>query len=164
MNLFSHSNESITIYAKNAYIEDGGSKYINMSSVTITSHPDVISLNEVSLLVPTSISQPGIFKKALFSLVYFQNDSDLLQQYSLKFGETIMTGTFTDYEMFLFSQTTVSIIVGRSSFTLENVDIYREETIPNPNQVFLSPVYIHENLLKICKFDYLSLLLSFFII
>ena len=62
MNFFSHSNQSITIYTKNAYIEDTRSKFINMSSVTITSHPDVLNLKKVSMIIPTSLSQPAIWK------------------------------------------------------------------------------------------------------
>ena len=76
---------------------------------------------------------------------------EVVQQYSSKFGEVISAGSFTDYELFLFFQQQVSILVARTSFTLENMDFYREETSPNPNQVFASLAYIQDRNLRFGK-------------
>ena len=52
-NFYSHSDAEITIYSKEAYLEDGKLFFINMTSVTITSHPDYLERGKKAVLVST---------------------------------------------------------------------------------------------------------------
>ena len=46
LNIHSHSNANIIIYVTDAYLEDANLIFINITSVTITTHPDFLALKD----------------------------------------------------------------------------------------------------------------------
>lgn len=81
LSIFSHSENSITIHTKDAYLEEETAKYFNMTSVKITSHPEVLAYDTRSILIPTYESQPGIMEKALFNLIASADEMTFVQDY-----------------------------------------------------------------------------------
>ena len=69
INFHSHVHRDIVIYTKDAYIEDELFHIINITSVTITSHPDYLEIGRRAILIPTSVPQPNTYNKTQFHLL-----------------------------------------------------------------------------------------------
>jgi len=113
-----------------------------MSSVTIKSHPDMLYTGRSSMVIPTNIAQPTIMKKAAFHLLNNTNSN---------LNTVISNGEFTAYEMSLLNLEKVTIFSLRTSFILDNIDLFREEFVPDNSQIFILPVFLQEKRIKICK-------------
>jgi len=135
----SHTDSDITIYTKDAYMEDGDFYFLNMSSVTILSHPEYSISGRRSILIPTKIPQIGLSGKSQFHLL---NDS------TIHYEDAIAAGNFTDIEIDFLRRDLVTIKVDRTSFYIESVEIYREETLPDSSQHFVMALYIQEKMIK----------------
>ena len=157
LNFFSNSNVNITIYVKNAYVEDDLLNFFNLSSVTITSYPEVIEKGRRSILIPTSIKQPSIINRTLYSLISINDETDLRHEYSSKISDIISSGNFTDSESNLLTLEKVSIMAVKTGFIFKNIDVYREEINPERNQIFLLPINLQNQNIKISKFFYFKI-------
>ena len=150
LNYFSHTDNDIIIYTKNSYIEDGYSKFLNLSSVSIMKHPE-LSSEEKPMLIPTSITQPSIMDKTLFHLLA-PNKNNFESKYEQIMDFQIMNGKFSEFEQNLLSLERVSVMIARTSFTIKNINIFREEKTPNHDHLFLLPIFLQEKLLSVSKF------------
>ena len=135
VNFHSHSNADIVIYTKDAYIEDGSAYYINISSITISSHPDYLAISKNAIIIPTSITQNAITNQARFHLL---KNTDLL------INETIAAGDFSDIENEIFITDEITIKLSRTSLSLQNLDFYREEDTVKSNLKFIVGLYLHD--------------------
>ena len=146
---FSHTDKDIIIYTKNSYIEDGYSKFLNLSSVSIMKHHE-LSSEERPMLIPTSINQPSVMDKTLFHLL-----APIKNNFESKFKQImdfqIMNGKFSEFEQNLLSIEKVTIMIARTSFTINNINIFREQKTPNHDQLFLLPIFLQEKSLNVSK-------------
>jgi len=60
INFHSHSSSAVIVYTKDVYIEDGIQLYMNFSSITFTSHPELLSANKRAELVLATFQQQDI--------------------------------------------------------------------------------------------------------
>jgi len=102
VHLLSHSNKSVTIYTKSAYLEEGLYKFVNMSEVVMTSHPDLLDFNRKTMIIPTNIGQVSKYEKSLFHLLSVNSDEDLKNEVLTKSDEVLSVGDFTEFEQNLF--------------------------------------------------------------
>ncbi|CAI2370626.1 unnamed protein product [Moneuplotes crassus] len=123
---FSHSNISVIIYTKDAYIEDGTNRYLNLTSVSIVAHPTYNYLTYQPILIPTAVPQPFISEKSLLHLI---NKVDASLEASII--TAFQNGDFSDYEESLFEDPKTTILPIMTSIIVKNIDIYREETEPD---------------------------------
>ncbi|CAI2362983.1 unnamed protein product [Moneuplotes crassus] len=123
---FSHSIAAITIFTKSAYLQDNTNYYINMTAVGILPHPQLVLLGQVPTLIPTAVKQHTTHKRALFHLL---NTTFVNLEMSTQMA--INNGDFGDYEEAILKQDKVTVLPLRTSFILQNINIYREETQPD---------------------------------
>ena len=142
LNFHSNSNVDIKIFTKSVYIQDDTMYFLNISSVSITSHLSVTKYGLRSFLIPTKISQYGIMGKSKFCL---------LKNVNLDLNKAIDAGNFTEFETELFLKDEISIMLLRTSLFMNKVNVFREEIVANYGQLFILAVYIQEKLVKIGK-------------
>ncbi|CAI2374798.1 unnamed protein product [Moneuplotes crassus] len=126
LSFYSNSDISVTIYTKDGYIEDDTNIYINMSSVQIVPHPDYNESILTPTLIPTS-TPIYFFEKTLFHL--------LTPVASIK--DLINLSDFDDYEKSLIMKEKTTILPIRTSFSIRDINIYREESDPDSFLTFL---------------------------
>ena len=73
----------------------------------------------------------------------------------LKTEQAIADGNFLEIEMNIFKKEKISILTDRTSLIIENIDVYREESLPESSQYFIIAVYLQDKLLKVGKLLYL---------
>ena len=130
----SHKDVDITIYTKDVYIQDKSFQIVNITHITITTHPDLAALGQKALIIPTEFEQTGVSKKARFHL---------LLNTSLPLGDAIANGNFTEDEESKAASNIYNIII-RSAITIHSVDLYREDIDYNNGVKFLLGVYLQE--------------------
>ncbi|CAI2373151.1 unnamed protein product [Moneuplotes crassus] len=145
---FSHSNISVIIYTKDAYIEDGTNRYLNLTSVSIVAHPAYDYLTYQPILIPTAVHQPFISEKPLFHLI---NKVDASLEGSIT--AAFHNGYFSDYEESLFEIPKTTILPIRTSIIVKNIDIYREEAEPDSLLKFIMLGYLQTKVMHIGKLE-----------
>ncbi|CAI2379095.1 unnamed protein product [Moneuplotes crassus] len=65
-----------------------------------------------------------------------------------------MKSDFTEYESTVLSSSAASIVVLRTSLTIEGVDFYREAEYISEDKIFISPVYLQEKTLNITNVNF----------
>lgn len=140
LNFISHNEVEVTLYLKDdVYMEDNTLLIVNMTKFTITTHPDLVSLNKRARLIPSKLAQPGVSQKARFHL---------LKVADLPYQDVLDAGNFTSTEL-LEATTEASIMVIRTGISFSNIDVYREEIDYNLNIVFTRGIYLQN---KTCSF------------
>jgi len=137
INNFSYKNMDITIYMTHAYVQDEVYKYINMSSITIKRHPDLEKLRLKSMLIPTTIVQPGIMDKTLFILLKNTEFQPI-------------ESNLSSIEQLRLDLSKVTIMALRTSIIIDSINIYREEINEGTSQ-FLLPILLQNKTIKISK-------------
>jgi hypothetical protein len=95
LNNLSNSNVQIMLYLKEerkVYIEDDTTFFINMTSISIASYSDASETPGKATLVPTTIEQIGIGKRALFHIL---QHTDLMLDNALTEGKLGATNEIT---------------------------------------------------------------------
>jgi hypothetical protein len=136
LNLLSYHDINITIYIKEGttiYIEDDTTYFLVIGSVIITSYSSTSSSPTRALLIPTIIPQHGICQKTAFHLL---SHTDLL------ISEKILMKNYSDAELGELRTDKVTFKIAETSFSLINVDVYREEIDYNKDSIFLFPIYL----------------------
>ena len=112
-----------------------------MSSITITSHPDIVMRGKKAIMIPTKINQNWASEKSRFHL---------LSHSELNTNGIFSVGNFTEAEQLMFESDKISIMLIRTSFILENIDIYREELEDDMLQ-FILPIHLQKKFIRIGK-------------
>ena len=142
INFFSHSETNISIYIKDVYFKDDITKFINISSVTIKSHPDYTDFDRRAVLSPTEVPQTVLFGKTLFHL---------LNTTEIKANEMISKGDFSDKENALFNTGKIAILLARTSLNMEGIDVYREGSMRDASRHFIFAVYLQTKIVRLGK-------------
>jgi len=66
----------------------------------------------------------------------------------LKISDAIAAGTFVDSEHDMFIRGKITFLVDRTSFSIEGIDVYREEPEPDSSQIFIAAVYLQNNTMR----------------
>ncbi|CAI2372838.1 unnamed protein product [Moneuplotes crassus] len=122
LTFYSHTNISVVIYTKDAYIKDDTNIYVNMTSVTVLPHPQWKSVLSPPMLIPTQVPQTELPSKTLFHL---------LRSTKLPIKTTISAGELSEYEVALLEIGKITILPIQTSFTMKDINIYREEKTPD---------------------------------
>jgi len=141
-NHVSHNDVNVTIYTKDVYIQDKTLNFVNMSSVMITSHPDLSEDNKQATIIATEFEQFGISQKARFHVLTNTN---------FLFNDIINSREFTESEKGVIASEKDNYIL-RTGITLENVNIYREEIDYNKEFVFIYALYLQTKTASFSKF------------
>lgn len=142
INFFSNSEASLTILTKSVYVENQMANFMNMTLVTVTTHPDLVRLHERALVVPTAISQPEFMEKSRFHLLNSQ-PTDISQ--------VIADGEYTDVELDLMNRDEYGIAVVRTGFTLSNIDFFQEEIEANLRYQMITVIRLDDKTLTVGK-------------
>jgi hypothetical protein len=145
LNQFSHQDLNVTIYLKGGtkvYIEDDTTYFINISKVTITSYSDNPLSLERALIVPTAIPQHGVSERAAFHLL---NHTDL------KVVDILSQNSYSDSLLAKLSVSKVTIKISETSFSLIDVDVYREEIDYNSESLFMFPIFLQNRDVVVSK-------------
>ena len=138
-----HSDSEVVIYTKDVYIEDGSMFFLNISSITITSHPDFTLMGRRALIIPTQINQISFFRKSPFHI---------LNQTYLENEGAIDSGDFPELASNVLDANKISILLYGTSFYLSDINIYREETIPDKSYYCIMAIQIQERMVKTGNF------------
>jgi hypothetical protein len=133
---YSYQEVNISIYLKEGktiYIEDDTTYFLSLGSITIKSYSNDSSYPGRALIIPTANSQNSINERAIFSLL-IHTDLPIDEKISLKNYSDDVLGKLKIKE--------VSLKISESSFSLINVDVYREEIDYNSDKYFMFPVYL----------------------
>ncbi|CAI2364411.1 unnamed protein product [Moneuplotes crassus] len=126
----SHTNRSLTIYTKEAYLEIDTFRIMNMTLVKIENHPDYKLIGKNPPIIITKDVQEGISKKSRLHL---------LNNTNLDPTSVINTGSYTDLEQSYFTRPGSGFIISRTNFHISNIDIYSLDKCKN-----ILPIYLQE--------------------
>ena len=141
LTFLSHQPVNITLNLKDTYIEDRSLFILNITEITIQSHPDILEKGQRALIIPTEFPQVGISKKARFHV---------LQSTQLPVLGIISLGTFTPTEQMKIGGQ-ISNVVARSGIKFENIDFYREEIDYNKDIIFMLGVFLQDKTASFSK-------------
>ena len=144
-NHVSHNDVNVTIYTKDVYIQDKTLNFVNMSSVMITSHPDLSEDNKQATIIATEFEQFGVGQKARFHVL---TNTDFLT------NDIIYSQDFTDYEKESITSEKDNYFL-RTGMVLDNLNIYREEIDYNKKIIFINAIYLQEKTAVLSMFHYL---------
>jgi hypothetical protein len=146
LNQYSYLDISITVKLKESetiYIEDDTTYFLNLGSVTIMSYSDSSSSPEKALIIPTTISQLGISERAAFHLLNHTN---------LPIDTKISMKNYSSSALGKLSQTEVTFKISETSFSMINVNVYREEIDYNSDKYVMYPIYLQNRDITIGRF------------
>lgn len=146
VNFHCHTPVDIKIYTKEAFMEEATVYYVNMSSVSISNHPDYVALGKNAMIIPTVVPQVGISEQSRFHL---------LNNTNLSISDVTSSADFSDIEKEIFASEFITVQLSRTSLTMENLDFYSESPTANDNQFFMYATYLHEKGITASKFWYL---------
>ena len=67
----------------------------------------------------------------------------------MKISEVIAAGDFTEFELGMLIRGKITFLVDRTSFSIEGIDVYREEPEPDSSQLFIAAVYLQNNTMRL---------------
>ena len=67
----------------------------------------------------------------------------------MNISEVIAAGDFTEFELDMFIRGKITFLVDRTSFSIEGIDVYREEPVPDSSQIFIAAVYLQNNTMRL---------------
>jgi hypothetical protein len=145
LNHFSYKNLNITIYLKGGtkvYLEDDTTYFINIFSITITTYYDNSSPSSRALIVPTTIAQHKVNARAAFHL---------LRHTEIYVDEQIAQKAYSESTLGSFSMRRVTLKILEASFSLVDVDVYREAIDYNSESFFMLAIYIQNRDIVVSK-------------
>jgi len=138
LNEHSHKDVSITVYLKEdevVYIQDDTSYILNITNVTVTSYSTVSSSASKATIYPTRIAQ---IEKSAKSAFHIMNNM------TLKLDVVVAAGIFTTLEIKTLSIGETTFLVGRSSFRVENINLFRDVIDVKRGTFFVRGSYLQE--------------------
>lgn len=146
LNQLTAMNVNITILLKEGskvYVQDDTTYFLSMGSVIVTSYSDSSSTPGRALLVPTAIAQLGITERAAYHI---------LQNTDLPITTKIESQGYGDTEIFKLKETQMTFKIALTSFSLMNVNVYREQADYNGLQTFMYPIYLQNRDINVSKY------------
>jgi hypothetical protein len=145
LNQLTAKNANITILLKEGskvYIQDDTTYFLSMGSVTVASYSDSSSKPGRALLVPTAIVQHGITERAAYHI---------LENTDLPIILKIEGHGYGDIELFKLRETQITFKIALTSFSLLNVNVYREQVDYNGLQTFMYPISLQNRNINVSK-------------
>jgi hypothetical protein len=144
LNLHSNTLNHFTLFVKDVYVEDQTFYLINISSVMITTHPDLVDVNKKAIVIPTAISQIGISGR---------NKFHLLQSTGVNIQTILVNGGISDTIIASIPEVMTTFIPVMSGFKLYNIDVYREEIDEDLKFVLINPIYMQKLAVELDELD-----------
>lgn len=113
---------------------------LNMTKVTITSHPDYEERNKRAQIIATPQPLPSLSKKSRFHL---------LAHASVDPSEYISQGNFQESELSTLNSQKFGILTSRTSLELINLEIFSEST-----EIFVIASYLQDLQITLSKNKY----------
>ena len=66
----------------------------------------------------------------------------------MKISEAISSGDFTDFEHDMFIRGKITFLVDRTSFSMEDINVFREDPDPDSSQMFIAAVHLQNNTMR----------------
>jgi hypothetical protein len=148
VNYHSHRDIEIEILIKEGsfnYVLDDMNFIINTTSVKVSTYGGNETSLQKATLILTNTSQIMYEAKSLFTL---HSNS------TLRLEEQIEAGQFTEKEVKNISRGSVSIVVLRSNFSIENMSIIRDYKDFRKDTLFLLINYLQDKLVKMQNLDF----------
>jgi hypothetical protein len=145
LNHFSYKNLNITIYLKGGtkvYLEDDTTYFINIQNVTVMTYYHNSLLPVRALIVPTTITQHKVNARAAFHL---------LSHTEIYVNEQITQKAYSESTLGSLSMRRVTLKILETSFSLVDVDVYREEMDYNSESFFMLAIYIQNRDIIVSK-------------
>jgi hypothetical protein len=145
LNHFSYKKLNITIYLKTGtkvYLEDDTTNFINIQNVTVTTYYDNSLLPVRALIVPTRIAQHKVNARAAFHL---------LSHTEIYVNEQIAQKAYSESTLGSLSMRRVTLKILEMSFSLVDVDVYREAIDYNSESFFMLAIYIQNRDIVVSK-------------
>ncbi|CAI2370232.1 unnamed protein product [Moneuplotes crassus] len=137
LTFLSHREVNVTINVKDVYLEDYTLFALNMTGLTIKSHPGYTEASRKALIIPTEFTQVGISKKARLHLL---NTADLPVE------NVLNAGNFMDSERLQILRR-ATIVFARTEIKFDSIDLYREEEDYNKGITFSRAIYLQDRTL-----------------
>jgi hypothetical protein len=144
LNFHSNTLNHFTLFVKDVYVEDQTFYLINISSVTITTHPDLVDVNKKAIVIPTAISQIGISGR---------NKFHLLQTTDISIQQILVNSDISDTIIASIPEVMTTFIPVMSGFKLFNIDFYREEIDEDLKFNLIIPIYMQELAVELDELD-----------